>query len=43
MSVDERLAALEQQLERSNKVLVEVIKYLEKRDGLDLDDDGEIG
>lgn len=43
MDVEERLTALERQLDRNNKVLVEVIKYLEKRDGRDLDGDGEIG
>jgi hypothetical protein len=43
MAVDERLAALERQVDRNNEVLVEVIKYLEKRDGRDLDGDGEIG
>ncbi len=43
VNVDERLAALERQLDRNSKVLVEVIKYLEKRDGRDLDGDGKIG
>lgn len=43
MDVDERLAALERQLDRNSKVLVEVIKFLEKRDGRDLDGDGKIG
>jgi hypothetical protein len=41
--VDERLAAIERQLDRNSAVLLEVIKYLKERDGRDLDDDGEVG
>lgn len=43
LSVDERLAAIERQLDRNGKVLAEVIRYLETRDGRDLDGDGKIG
>lgn len=43
MSIEDRIASLEQQIERNNKALVEVIKYLERRDGSDLDGDGNVG
>lgn len=42
-SVEERLAAIESMLDRNSRVLVEVIRYLEKRDGRDVDGDGRIG
>lgn len=43
LSVDERLAAIERQLDHNASVLADLISYLEKRDGRDLDGDGKIG
>jgi hypothetical protein len=42
-SLEQRVAYLEGQVERSNKVLVEVIKYLERKENRDVDGDGKIG
>lgn len=42
-SLAQRVAYLEGQVERTNKVLVEVIRYLERRDNRDVDGDGKIG
>ncbi|MCJ7627693.1 MAG: hypothetical protein E4G90_01145 [Gemmatimonadales bacterium] len=42
-SMEERVAFLEGRVERNDKVLVELIKYLEQRDKRDLDGDGSIG
>jgi len=42
-SLEERVAFLERKIERNDKALVEVIKYLEQRDNRDLDGDGSIG
>ena len=42
-SLEERVAYLEKKVERNDRVLVELIKYLEKRDNRDLDGDGSVG
>jgi CO dehydrogenase/acetyl-CoA synthase epsilon subunit len=42
-TMEERVAFLERKVERNDRVLVEVIKYLEQRDNRDLDGDGSIG
>lgn len=42
-SIEERLATLERKLERNSRVLVDLIRHLEKREGRDLDGDGRIG
>jgi uncharacterized protein YigA (DUF484 family) len=39
-SLEERVAYLERKVERNDRVLVELIRYLEKREGRDLDGDG---
>lgn len=43
MDADERIDQLERQLERTNEVLIKLIRYIEKRDRRDLDGDGLIG
>lgn len=43
LSIEDRLTALEEQMERNSRVLIEVIRHLERRDGRDLDGDGRIG
>lgn len=43
MSLEERLEVIEERLERNSKVLIEIIRHLERRDGHDLDGDGRIG
>lgn len=43
VSVEERLDVIEERLERNSKVLVEIIRYLKRRDGRDLDGDGRGG
>ncbi len=42
-STQERIHDLEQRLRQTEDVLIDVIRYLERRDGRDLDGDGEIG
>lgn len=42
-SLEQRVAYLEEKVQRSEKVLVEVIKYLEKKEGRDIDGDGVVG
>jgi hypothetical protein len=42
-SVEARLARIEVELERNSRVLTDLIRYLERRDGKDLDGDGRIG
>jgi hypothetical protein len=42
-SVEARLAHIENQLERNPRVLTDLIRYLERRDGKDLDGDGRVG
>jgi hypothetical protein len=37
------VAELERKAKRNDRVLVELIRYLEKRDGRNLDGDGSIG
>ena len=41
-SLEERVAYLERKVERNDRVLVELIRYFEKREGRDLDGDGAI-
>lgn len=42
-SVEARLARIEVELERNSRVLTDLIRYLERRDGKDLDGDGKTG
>jgi hypothetical protein len=42
-TTQEQIDDLEQRLRRTEDVLIDVIRYLERRDGRDLDGDGEIG
>jgi hypothetical protein len=42
-TVQEQIDDLEQRLRQTEDVLIDVIRYLERRDGRDLDGDGEIG
>lgn len=42
-SLEQRVATLEAQLERTNSTLVELLKVLERRFGDDIDGDGRIG
>lgn len=42
-SLEQRVATLEAQLERTNGTLVELLKVLERRFGDDIDGDGRIG
>ena len=42
-SMEERVAYLERKVERNERVMVELIGYLEKREGRDLDGDGVVG
>jgi hypothetical protein len=42
-SLEQRVAYLEEKVERDEKVLVELIKYLEKKEGRDIDGDGSVG
>lgn len=42
-SLEQRVAYLENQLERTNTTLVELLKVLEQRFGDDLDGDGRVG
>jgi hypothetical protein len=42
-SLEERVVYLERKVERNERVMVELIRYLEKREGRDLDGDGAVG
>ena len=42
-SLEERVAYLERKVGRNERVMVELIGYLEKREGRDLDGDGAVG
>ncbi|CAN5463898.1 hypothetical protein BH23ACI1_BH23ACI1_16520 [soil metagenome] len=42
-SLERRVAVLEEQVQRTNESLVDLLKALEKRFGDDLDGDGRIG
>jgi len=42
-TVQEQIHDLEQRLRPTEDVLIDVIRYLERRDGRDLDGGGEIG
>jgi hypothetical protein len=42
-SLEERVPYLERKVERNDRVLVELIRYVEKGEGRDLDGDGAIG
>jgi hypothetical protein len=42
-SLEQRVGALENQLQRTNEVMVRLLKALERRFGDDLDGDGRIG
>jgi hypothetical protein len=42
-SLEQRVGALETQLQRTNEVMVRLLKALERRFGDDLDGDGRIG
>lgn len=42
-SLEQRVARLEDDLDRISEVLTEVIRYLERQEGRDIDGDGRVG
>ena len=42
-SMEQRITDLERQVDRNSEVLVEVIRYLERKEGRDFDGDGQVG
>lgn len=42
-SLEERIAHLESELEKTKALLLKTLKVLEQRSGTDINDDGEIG
>lgn len=42
-SLEERVYYLERRLEQNSRVLADLIRYLEKKEGRDLDGDGSVG
>lgn len=42
-SLEQRVAYLELQLARTNEMLEKVVRYVERRDGEDIDGDGRVG